>query len=84
MKRPLCLAWGVLASNLALAQSTGPPDYPAKPVRMIIPFAAGGPMDVLGRGLSQKISPSWGQNLLLDNRPGANTILALEIGRAHV
>jgi tripartite-type tricarboxylate transporter receptor subunit TctC len=44
--------------------------YPAKPVKMIMPYPAGGPTDILGRLISQKLAESWGQNIVIDNRPG--------------
>lgn len=73
-------AWALCSASVGLAQQAAP-DYPSKPIRMIIPFAAGGPMDVLGRGLTQKLSApgSLAQNVILDNRPGANTIIALDL-----
>jgi tripartite-type tricarboxylate transporter receptor subunit TctC len=44
--------------------------YPAKPLRMIVPFPAGGTSDVIGRTLGQKLTEAWGQNVLVDNRSG--------------
>jgi tripartite-type tricarboxylate transporter receptor subunit TctC len=54
--------------------------YPSKPVRVIVPLAAGGPTDVLARTISQNLTEAWGQVTLVDNRPGANT----NIGTAAV
>jgi tripartite-type tricarboxylate transporter receptor subunit TctC len=53
--------------------------YPDKPVRLVIPFAPGGPSDVLGRAISQKLSMALGQPVLPDNKPGAGTNLAAEL-----
>lgn len=53
--------------------------FPSKPIRVIVPLAAGGPTDVLARGLSQKLSQDLGQPVIIDNRPGANTSLGTEI-----
>jgi tripartite-type tricarboxylate transporter receptor subunit TctC len=54
-----------LCATGALAQ------YPAKPVRLIISFAAGGPTDVVGRMLADRLSNAWGQPVVVENRPGA-------------
>ena len=55
-----------LAATLALAQ-----EFPAKPIRMIVPFAPGGPNDVLGRIVAQKVAEQIGQPVVIDNRSGA-------------
>ncbi|MFM9971017.1 MAG: Bug family tripartite tricarboxylate transporter substrate binding protein [Burkholderiales bacterium] len=61
---------GTLA-NLALAQ-----DYPRKPVRMIVPFPPGGPVDILARALGEGFREQTGQGFVLDHKPGANTVIA--------
>ena len=53
--------------------------YPSRAVRLLVPFPPGGPADILGRIIGQKMSESFGQQVLVDNRPGANTIIAAEI-----
>lgn len=53
--------------------------YPAKPIRIILPFAPGGPSDIVGRVLSQKMSEQIGQQVVTDNRAGAGGNLGLEI-----
>jgi tripartite-type tricarboxylate transporter receptor subunit TctC len=50
--------------------------WPARPVRWIVPFAAGGTADATARGIAQKLSDRWGQQVLVDNKPGANTLIA--------
>ena len=61
------------AIGQALAQ-----DYPRRPIRLLVPFLAGGPSDILARVIAQKMSENWGQQVLVDNRPGANTLIAAE------
>ena len=59
-------------SALAQSPSTGSaPAYPGKPIRMIVPFPAGGATDILARALSQKLGEKIGQTVIVDNRPGA-------------
>ena len=53
--------------------------YPVKPVRLILPFPPGGPSDILGRAISQKLSEQMGQQVIADNRPGAGGNLGLEL-----
>jgi tripartite-type tricarboxylate transporter receptor subunit TctC len=70
------LRWGValvffLAASAVLAQA-----YPVKPVKLIVPFAPGGVGDLTARVLAQKMSESMGQQVIVDNRPGAGGIVA--------
>lgn len=53
-------------------------DYPVKPIRMIVPFAPGGPPDVIGRPIVQKLSEVLGQPIIFDNRPGAAGMIGTE------
>lgn len=53
--------------------------YPAKPIRVIIPFGPGGPSDLLARTVGQKLTEAWGQQVLIDNRPGANGVVGAEL-----
>jgi len=64
----------VFAPAAALAQA-----YPSKPIRMILPFPPGGPTDILGRAISQKLSEQIGQPVVPENRPGAGGNLGLEL-----
>src|SRR5919107_5655037 len=54
-------------------------NFPTKPIRLILPFPPGGPSDILGRALSQKLSEQLGQQVIADNRPGAGGNLGLEL-----
>lgn len=56
-----------------------PQNYPNKPIRMVVPFAAGGPVDVVGRLLIQKLNVSLRQPIMLDNRGGAGSVLGSDI-----
>jgi tripartite-type tricarboxylate transporter receptor subunit TctC len=53
----------------AVAQSTA--TYPNRPVKLVIPFPPGGPLDIIGRLIAQKATEDWGQSVVVDNRPGA-------------
>jgi tripartite-type tricarboxylate transporter receptor subunit TctC len=55
----------------ATAQQQAQKDYPNRPIRVVVPYVAGGPMDFIGRLLGQKLAPILGQNLIIDNRGGA-------------
>ncbi len=56
----------------------GAASYPSKPGRITVPFPSGGPSDVQARVIGQKLSDTWGQAVIVDNRPGANTIIGAE------
>jgi len=74
---PACvcaLALAVIAGH-ASAQSA----YPSKSIRILVPFPAGGSTDFVARGIGQKITEAWGQQVVLDNRAGAAGIVATEI-----
>lgn len=60
----------VLSSTGAIAQS-----FPSKPITLIVPFPAGGTTDVLARSLGERLSRSWGQPVIVDNRPGVGATL---------
>src|SRR5256714_3161142 len=60
---------GVLAA-LALMTPAWPQNYPDRPVRILIAFPAGGTIDTLGRIIAQKLTEAWGQNVVIENRPG--------------
>src|SRR5688500_4741259 len=53
--------------------------YPVKSIRVIVPFGAGGPSDFLVRTVGQKLTESWGQQLIVDNRAGANGVVGAEL-----
>lgn len=71
----------LIAAGLALALQAGPAaaqTFPAKPVRMIIGFAAGGTTDLVGRIVAQRLGDAWGQTVVVENRTGASGMIAAE------
>ena len=70
---------GVLALALAFAGGASAQQFPAKPVRMIVPFAPGGATDYMARAIAQKMSESIGQPVVVENKPGANAILGTDL-----
>jgi tripartite-type tricarboxylate transporter receptor subunit TctC len=79
LTRSLVLAalFGFVASAAA-AQNNAAQTWPARPIRLVVPFAAGGPADFLGRVVGQRLGEELGQQIVVDNRPGANTILGAQ------
>src|SRR6476646_2687043 len=70
--------WMLAAAMLLLAGSALAQTYPARQITLVVPFAPGGPADFLGRLVGQKMSEDLGQQIVVDNRPGANTIIAAQ------
>jgi tripartite-type tricarboxylate transporter receptor subunit TctC len=79
MKPPRSVWPFVLSSLLLCAATAGAQSYPVKPMRLIVADAAGGAPDQLGRILSQKLSELLGQQMVVDNRPGASGALGADI-----
>ncbi|MBI3042263.1 MAG: hypothetical protein HYY78_05500 [Betaproteobacteria bacterium] len=65
------IAAAVVALSVFPARDAGAQAYPAKPIRLIVPFAPGGPNDVIGRVVAQKVSELIGQPIVIENRAGA-------------
>jgi tripartite-type tricarboxylate transporter receptor subunit TctC len=68
----------VFLVSIFLATAVKAQDYPAKPVRFVVGFGAGGPTDIIARIVAQDLSLSMGQPFLVENRPGANAIIATD------
>ena len=76
--RPVALAAGVALMVLAFAPAARAQDWPARPVRIVVPFAPGGSADVFGRFLAQRLQETLGQNFVIDNRPGAGSVIGTD------
>ena len=63
-----------LAASAALAQT-----YPEKSMRMIVPFSVGAGSDLLARLIARKLQEAWGQNMIVENRPGGGTIIGVDM-----
>jgi tripartite-type tricarboxylate transporter receptor subunit TctC len=78
--RPTAVALAVAAVSAgAAAQSKSPDAYPSKPIRFVVPFVAGGPTDIQGRLLGEKLGSRVGQQVVIDNRGGAGGNIGMEI-----
>lgn len=67
------------ASASALAQRDPAQSYPSKPIRLIVPFVAGGGTDLVSRVIARMLTEAWGQPVIVDNRGGANGTIGVEI-----
>ena len=74
MKRIAALALGLIVAFIASAQDS----FPTKPVRIIVPYPAGGPADLLPRVVGEKLAQKWGQPVVVENRSGANGNIGME------
>jgi len=75
---PMLRFVAVLAAFTFFAAGVDAQPYPSKPVRIVVPYTPGGPADVLVRGLGMKLTEKWGQQIIVENKPGANEIVAAE------
>src|ERR1700738_295498 len=74
-----CLALTLLLATLPVSPRAAAQEFPARPVRSLLPYAAGGSGDVLARLLGNKLSALWGQQVVVDDRPGAGGLIAAQI-----
>ena len=66
-------------SSQATAQDLDADNYPNRPIHIIVPFPAGGPTDILSRIIGKEMTASWGQTVVIENRPGADTAIGAEV-----
>src|SRR6266704_1869573 len=74
--RSLVPAMLALWAGAAVAEEAS--GFPSRPIRMIVPFPAGGPSDIVARIIGAKMSEDWGQPVVIENRPGANTLIGAQ------
>ena len=76
---PLLLAWSFALAGAAPAAAFAQGNYPVRPIRILIPFPAGGAADLIGRTIGEKLSAQLHQPVVIDNRPGAGGALATDL-----
>ena len=79
MNTAVCMTRLALTAAMLVLLPAQAQNYPIRPVRVIVPLAAGGGMDTVTRGLAQRLGDSLGQTFVVDNRPGAGSQIGLEI-----
>lgn len=74
-----CAGGLLLAASASAVAQADASSYPSRPIRLIVPFSPGGVGDILLRPISAKLTERWKQNVVIDNRPGANAIIGTQI-----
>ena len=77
-RRALAALLGLGAFAPSMQAQAQAQDYPSKPVRIVVPFAPGGSADVFGRFIAQRLQEALGQNFVIDNRPGAGSVIGTD------
>src|SRR3954470_5103565 len=81
-RRSLLAALGAFTLLAPLAGPAAAQSYPVKPIRMIVPFPPGGPIDTMGRMVAHDLSVRLGQQVIVDNRAGAGSTLGTKMAAA--
>jgi len=77
-RRSFLLTGSLMAAGLGIGFDAAAEDFPKGPVKIIIPFAPGGPTDTVGRLIAEKLQQMWGQPVLVDYKPGAGTAIGVD------
>lgn len=76
---------GVIGSLSAISPASAQADYPTRPIKIVVPYTAGGNVDITARVISKKLSEQLGQQVIVENRPGASTIIGSQsVAKAHL
>ena len=70
--------WWIVVPAMLVATATPAQDYPSAPIRIVVPYAAGGIADVLARLVAIRLEPLWRQSVVVENRAGANGTIAMQ------
>jgi tripartite-type tricarboxylate transporter receptor subunit TctC len=76
--KPIIISAILCAASLVAAAAATAQTYPTRPIRIIVPQAPASGPDIMARQVAQKLTESWGQQVIVDNRPGANGIIGME------
>jgi len=79
MRNTMALLIGAAMFSMAALASAQAATYPHKPIRIVVPFPAGGVADTFGREIGRKLMEAWGQPVVIDNRPGAGGNIGADI-----